>query len=216
MKIKTMLYDGLMSVLGYTANAQNKFIDASLGYNALETAVTNSEGTDNQAFGVRNRALIAGDANIGPVSVGYSGLHDINDADINTYLSRNVARAGIKGIKTSAAVIVKATNKDILDTKVGIRDQYLTGLLGLYGWVDITANSKAANITTFLGKEVAKGTSVEVFNSLETPYKDARSNYTEFQVNHDIASHLAAFLRAEVSNLKFQKGTYMAGISVKL
>src|SRR3989344_6285151 len=146
--LKNIAAAALLSITLYSgATAQeSKPIDVNLGYNALETAITQDED-------IRSRAYLGAELNAEPAVLGYTALHELNNANINTYFSRNVVSAGPKDINTRAAMVIKATNKEILDIKYGIRDKNIVGMLGLYGFTDLTADKNAINLTTFIGKE---------------------------------------------------------------
>lgn len=203
---KVITYATVIATLYSGAIAQEKNKTINFGYNALETALTKDKD-------VRNRFLSNLDAKLGDLKVGYWGLNEVNNTDKNTYFGRNVFMIGNKNLNTQGVAVIKADKEGIFDTKLGIRNSSLVEKLRGYGFVDITTNRDAANITGFYGKELPKGISLELYQDIEIPFKDKLFPYIELQINKYLGKNLSAFGRAEIADFDVGKSTYMVGIT---
>ncbi len=189
------------------------------GYNGLENAVS---FTNPNTYTWRTRALINGNVKMGPVDLGYNGLHQIdfskfNSDDFATYFSRNSINVGIDGAPLRACAVIKLDNKGIADVKYGLRNTNLLNLPGFdYNWFEATFNQNSEEFTEFVGKNIGKKASLELYNQTTFPYSGGFDNYTEVQLNAYITKHLTAFARAEFDKGNLKAGTYLAGITAKL
>jgi len=206
---------GCVSTPGLSEELQYKTIDIDLGYNALETAATNDGN-------IRNRLYHDFVLKAGPVKAESWGLNEVDNGDIDTYFGRNVLTLGPRDWNTSLATVLKTDSDGVFDTKVGIRDKVLVDILGGYGYIDLTADDEAANLTLFYGRGLGKGFSAEMFQIMEYPFQGHVSDvkdlkpYTELQLNKSLGKHVSLFGRAEIANFRFDRTTrYMVGITVR-
>ena len=193
--------------------AQSNKPTVNLGYNAIENALTYNRAVEPT---LRTRALLGADVSLNPVKIGYSGLHEINSFDLDTYYSRNNFNLGKTSSKNSLCAVVKIAGSEIADVKYGFRNTDLLNSLGAdYGWIDATIDKEAGNITFFAGKTINEKSSIELYNSLEMEFKGKFSNYSELQFNHELSKNISTFLRAEFSNGNLKEGTYLVGLTLK-
>ncbi|HLC64995.1 MAG TPA: hypothetical protein VJI46_02605 [Candidatus Nanoarchaeia archaeon] len=168
-------------------------VELNLGYNALEVAVTDKAD-------VRTRALTNVDATIGDrLTVGYHGLNEMDNADPSLYYGRHVITAAPKDSQTSAAAVVKTDSAGVFDKKVGIRNTSLPEMLGSYGFIEVTANGDATNLTAFYGREVGP-IIIEGYQDVDVPFKGKVSSYSELILTKSLDGKLSVFGRAEIPN----------------
>lgn len=180
-------------------------IEVGVGFASLEGALTDGESE-------RLRLVENLTFSVGPAELGYSSLHE---TDGNWYFSRNVPSLGIKGKGTSLCAVVKADKRGVFDTKLGVRNTSLPGKIADYGWMTLSGNKKAGELVFFLGEDLGKGFSGEVFNATNVGYKEDFSNYTEIQINKQITKHINGFGRVELGiSDKAPSTVYLLGISM--
>ncbi|MBS3056415.1 MAG: hypothetical protein J4473_03200 [Candidatus Aenigmarchaeota archaeon] len=179
-----------------------------MDYNALETAVT----TDGH---IRNRVLTNLSLETGNMEIGYSGLNEVNNLNIETYFGRNCLTIGQNGQKTRLLIETRADKHGVFDTKAGIRNTGMVESIGCYGYLDTTANNRSAKVTLFCGKPVGKGISAEIFQSSEFSQHNHPVYYTELQLNHAISGRVDLFCRAEIPDFNANEAVYLFGITIK-
>ena len=180
----------------------------NLGFNALETALT-------QIGDVRSRLYTNLSLTIGDAYLGFHGMNETNNLFKGYYFGRQTLIAGKKDSGTKGIVVIKIDKQGIFDKKIGIRNTSLVEKLGGYGFIDLTADKDSANITAFYGKPIAKGTTFEILQAAELPFKGKPGYYTEALINKDVYKKLYAFCRAEMIDFDPEKVTIMGGLAVK-
>jgi len=256
--IKTTIISGLMWLLGYLPvyaqeqpkeplNLENKveqkveetkeekkdgpFVKAVGGYNALNTMYgyqPKTSETEGDNF-LRLRLLTNVGVDIGNVEARYSGLNEINNADEGTYYGRHVFFGGLKDLDIKAATIIKTSNEEVLDAKVGIRDTHLTNslsnLIGGGGSIDLGFDDEAVGIAPLYTIDFSKlgefgnGFEADVFGDLEFPYKGEPTLYSEVTLRKSFASgplkNVTPIARVEIPDLfkaDYKDATYLFGI----
>lgn len=214
MKIKTglkkaLVGGALIASLYLPGLAKDKKPELTLGYTALETAIT-------QEGDVRSRLLTSMSFSIAGIEVGIGGLNELTSLKPSTYFGRNVLTLGPKGASTKALAVLKIDSQGIFDAKYGIRSIGIPEMLGGYGFLDIAVDKDAVSTAMFYGKPLGKGFGVEMLQDFEIPFKGQVFPYTEIQINKDLGDKLMAFARAEIPDFKPAQGIYMAGIALKL
>jgi hypothetical protein len=177
------------------------------GYNAVELGATNTEN-------FRTRLLTDVGINYHDFELRFNGLNETNDINNEAYYGRNVFDCKKAGSTTSAIGVVKTTNQGVLDAKAGVRETGIPKRLGGYGFVDLTFDRDAVNFSGFFGKPLYRNVSLELFQSVEKPFHDASSYYTELQSNVNIYRNLSGFARVEVYDFKFNNPTLIAGATI--
>jgi hypothetical protein len=220
MKIITTL--ALLAGIYTSANAQvpvendstvvdkkNK-IELKSDFVSIENALTS-------AGNMRTRLLANGMISYHSAKLGYDFLDDTeNLSPSNFYYGRNELNLSKEDSNNGLCAVVKADQDGIFDVKYGIKNTSIPEKLGTdYGWIEALLNKDAANVTFFVGKDLAKGLSIEMYNDTEIPFGNKVSNYTELQLNKKIIKHLDAYARAEIANGNMKEGVYMIGISIK-
>lgn len=181
-------------------------VDVVKGYNAIEVAA------DVQTGDSRVRTLNNVDVVIDGTVIGYSGLTEIYNNDATSVFSYNKIKLADKDAENQLVIALKADKDGIFDEKVGVRLKGACKSIGMdYGQLDVLVNKDAAQADLFCGKGIGKGASLELYHSIQNKFGKKASNYSELQLNKDIAKDTALFARMEASN--FVKPTYLVGIA---
>ena len=179
-----------------------------LGNNALETAITDKND-------IRSRLFTNVGVDYQGVLFDFHGMNQINNMNDHTYFGRNVFGIGPSAWSTEAIAALKFNNEKVLDSKYGFRNTCLPAKIADYGWVDVTADTKAGNFQTFLGWKLGERTTLEALQSFEKPYEGKTSKYTELQLNYRLFDHVEVFGRIETNNFDFNQATHLVGITLK-
>ena len=183
----------------------DKSLEGKINFAALENSLTdNSEP--------RLRGIVNSNASYGNIEVGYWSLHETNG---EWYFSRNVPNIGKKDANTKLCAVIKADNNGIFDTKYGIRNTSLPSKIGDYGWTTLSTNLNEVELAFFVGKDIGKGFSSEIFNATNIGYEGNLSNYFEIQINKQITKNIKSFGRVELGiSDKTPNTAYLLGISI--
>ena len=147
--IKNILLVAALMAGVYGSGCATK-LEIKTGYNALETAVTHE--TD-----ARHRLWTDVEAIIGDLTVKENGMNQITNADPDTHYGRNVLVAGKEDLGTYLCTVVKTAADKVIDVKAGIRNTSIIEMIGGYGYIDITGEKDAVNITLWYLKDFGKG-----------------------------------------------------------
>jgi len=171
-----------------TANYQNKPV-VKFGPNAIESHV--SYDKDANFKGTNVRAWNSASIQYGSVNAGYRGMNKVsNVGDTNDYGGRNVGTIGADGIDPKATIVVKTNNDGVKDVKYGVSSTALPKLAGLKGFVDLTFNDKAANLTTRLFTPITEGFQGILTTGVEMPYDGKASIGTEIEGKYWVTKNL--------------------------
>lgn len=195
----------LAAALGLAAgvNAQK----LSLDYNTFEQGVTSD-------IAYHTRLLNKLSYVAGPVELSTHLINQTNNFSVDNYYGRNRLMVGKKDGGTKLELDVTKIGKNPLDVKIGLRNTSIPKALGLYGHIEATANTKAANITAIVGKSFGKGFALDFVSDNEIPFSGKPFHYLELQLNKDITKHLYGFARVQSGN--FQTPSYMGGLGLRL
>lgn len=163
----------------------------NFGYNAIENAAASSKNT-------RTRLLNNASISAGVIEAGYHGLNEVDNLDETTYFGRHSLEVGLKSFPIRPNAVLKTDNTGLFNTKFGLRDTSLIGVLGGYGFVEVGANHDAANFTTFYGRNLGTGWSASAVLSADGNFNDKPKWYAELQLNKEIWPHVSAFGRVEI------------------
>jgi hypothetical protein len=183
----------------------DKNLEGKIGFATLETSLTDN-------LQPRIRGIVNANASYKNIELGYWSLHETNG---NWYFSRNVPNIGKKDSDTKICAVIKADQNGIFDTKYGIRNTSIPSKIGDYGWTTLTANKDATELAFFVGKDLGRSYSGEIFNATNVGFDKNISNYNEIQINKQITKHINAFGRFELSiSDKTPNTAYLIGISL--
>lgn len=190
----------------YAPISQAQTIEINPGYNALEVAVTADQD-------LRTRLLTNVDIEIDNVTMGYHGLNEMSNLDIDTYFGKHVFTAGAKDYGTKLAGIFKTVNGDIIDEKIGLRNTDFVAKLGGYGSIDAVIDNNSANLTAFFGESLGNGLSAELYLATEIPFNAKATSYTEIQLYKALGDNFSVFARGEFNQLSIDDATYIVGLA---
>ena len=196
-------------------NEEGKFLEPYLGFNALEFLAARNKGTDETDL--RNRLYAGFGLKAGPLNLNYSSTNDINELDHATYFGRHVPAIGLRDGNQLLAAVVKTTDREILDTKVGVRDLWIPGKIG-YGYLDVSFDENAGNTTFLFGRNFGEKFFVELYNETEVEYNNPEDimQYNEIQPGYKISDKIDITARIEAAEFDFDKAIYMLGFRVNI
>jgi hypothetical protein len=188
-----------------TTEQVDKNLEGKIGFATLETSLTDD-------LQPRIRGIVNSNASYKKIELGYRSLHETQG---NWYFSRNVPTLGKKYANTKLCAVIKADQNGIFDKKYGIRNTSIPSKIGDYGWTTLTANKEGTELAFFVGKDLGKGYSGEIFNATNVGFDKNISNYNEIQINKQITKHINAFGRFELSiSDKTPNTVYLIGVSL--
>ncbi len=191
------------------------FFKPYLGFNALEFFGARNEAT-NESY-LRNRLYAEAGLCIGPLHLNYSSTNDLDDLDHATYFGRHVPGIGLRDGNQLLTGVVKTTDREVLDAKVGVRDKWIPGKIG-YGYLDLSFDEKAGNLTFLVGRDFGEKFFLELYNETEFPFHGAFNprQYNEIQPGYKISEKIDLTARVEVPEFQFEEAVYMLGLRINL
>jgi len=201
--------------LGEKKNEKEKFLEPYLDFNALEFLGARNEAT-NESY-LRNRLYVGAGLCVGPIHLNYSSTNDLDDLDHATYFGRHVPGIGLRDGNQLLMGVVKTTDREVLDAKIGIRDKWIPGKIG-YGYLDLSFDEKAGNLTFLVGRNFGEKFFVELYNDTEIPFHGEFNpvQYNEIQPGYKISEKVDLTARVEVPEFDLDQAVYMIGVRVNL
>ncbi len=191
---------------------EQKFLEPYLGFNALEFFGARNEATKESYL--RNRLYAEAGLKIWNLDLSYSSTQDLDNLDHARYFGRHVPGIGLRDWNQRVVGVVKTTDREVLDAKVGIRDIWIPGKIG-YGYLDVSFDEEAGNITFLLGRNFGEKFFLEVYNDTEFPFHGCRIiQYNELQPGYRITEKIDLTARVEIPDFCFGEGIYMIGARI--
>jgi hypothetical protein len=207
--IKTTMIAAMIPIMTATAFAtpqasfsENVTLEAGLASNATQRVRATSE------FGYSTPKM----------TYQLLGANEINPKDTSSFFGSNRLAIGAKNAENSALIATTASSKGIESLTVGVRNNSIAQKLGAnYGFIEASANTSRANVTTLYGVSLGAKTTVDLFNSYTHKFNASGSKdslATELQIGRSINKNFGVYARAEMSNLNIRRVNYVIGASV--
>lgn len=194
--------------IGGCQSPQPEFVTT---FNGVEAAVVEGTGRD-----LQYRAYTNFGYKLDRWRVMYHGFNQVRGLDGNTY--QGLQRIGVGTADGRVEGVVRMTTRGhdgVVDTKFGVRTNYLHSLVGARGYVAVASDPDAGSVTLLFRKPIAGDLSAEVFSLSERTYGDGTRHNSELQLNYEFMDHLLAFVRLQAFDGEFEDGTYLLGIRVE-
>jgi hypothetical protein len=199
-KIATIAGIGILGTASLEAVAQDT-LKVNKGFNAIEAGITD-QGS------LRTRVYTNIEISDNNLRVDYHGLNEISANADKGYFGRNTFMLGLAKNKTiRLANVVKLASIEgkvkVVDYKIGARINLPFNAAKKvaidYGFLDVTTDGKALNLTSLIGKDLGKGWSCEVTGAAEISYAGKAGFYTELEGYKNLTKdgHVAVFGRVE-------------------
>ena len=190
---------------------EQKFFEPYLGFNALEFFGARNETTKESYL--RNRLYAEAGLKIWNLDLSYSSTQDLDNLDHERYFGRHVPGVCLREWNQKFVGVIKTTDREALDAKVGIRDLWIPGKIG-YGYLDVSFDEEAGNITFLLGRNFGKKFFLEVYNDSECSFDGDIIQYNEIQPGYRISDKIDLTARVEIPDFCLGEAIYMMGARI--